>query len=138
MTINDRTERLSKLDEVMLKLKIIYKQGSSQEKVIKYNRLIFLIKNKADICLQSFKIVFKGPETRGLVVKAASLRSRGRGFESHLRHCRDHFSCTIHLDQRKDKTLFETVTWDCCVLQSCKWEGGYCGTVVLYNPAPWY
>jgi hypothetical protein len=34
MTINDRTERLSKLDEVMQKLKIIYKQGSSQEKVM--------------------------------------------------------------------------------------------------------
>ena len=31
MSINDRTERLSKLDEVMQKLKIIYKQGLAQD-----------------------------------------------------------------------------------------------------------
>ncbi len=31
MSINDRTERLVKLDEVMQKLKIIYKQGTAQD-----------------------------------------------------------------------------------------------------------
>ena len=31
MAISDRTERLPKLEEVMAKLKIIYKQGSSIE-----------------------------------------------------------------------------------------------------------
>lgn len=31
MAISDRTERLSKIEEIMAKLKIIYKQASSHE-----------------------------------------------------------------------------------------------------------